>query len=62
MTQEELALALLDIIRQGRARCGAGFGKYPLGIRDAVERFLPFVADNEQIQRELADFDRRLSE
>lgn len=38
-----LALVLLDLISQGLSRCGAGFGKYPLGLRDAVEALLPLV-------------------
>ncbi len=55
-----LEQVVLDIICQGRSRCGIGFGKYPLGIRDAVERLLPII-DTEKIRERLADFDARLA-
>jgi hypothetical protein len=31
---------MLRIIALGRARCGSGFGKYPIGVRDAVSELL----------------------
>jgi hypothetical protein len=38
-----LELVVLDLINHGLSRTGLGFGNYPLGIRDAVERLLPLV-------------------
>lgn len=58
---ERLEDVVLRLIQQGRDRCGAGFGKYPLGIRDAVRLLLPLVSDSERVRERLADFDARLA-
>jgi hypothetical protein len=61
---------LNDVVRalifHCRSRCGIGFGKYPLGMRDAIAQLLPLV--NQDVQREgrsirelVADLDERLS-
>jgi hypothetical protein len=57
-----LELKLLALIHHGRDRCGAGFGKYPLGIRYAVGELQPLLDDPDHpvIVEAVADFDRRL--
>ncbi len=47
MTVRRLALVLLDLIGQCRAKCGIGFGKYPLGLKDGIEAMLPLVPDDD---------------
>lgn len=59
--QLQLEDVVLRIIQTGRDRCGVGFGKYPLGIRDAVAELLPLVSDSERVRERLADFDARLA-
>ena len=54
--------ALIQLIHHGRDRCGSGFGKYPLGIREAVDYFLPLVPESALAQAALRDFDKRLAE
>ena len=61
MTQDQkIEDALLRLIQHGRDRCGAGFGKYPLGIREAVNYFFP-LAPSEKVAERLRDFDNRLA-
>ena len=57
-----LERVVLRILQLGIDRCGAGFGKYPLGIRDAVEELLPLVKDSELVTERLAAFDKKLDE
>jgi len=38
-----LALVLIDLANRGASRCGLGFGKYPLGLLDAIEELRPLV-------------------
>ena len=61
-----LELVILDLIAHGRARCGDGFGKYPLGIRDAVEALLPLINPSdpaaESITTAWAAFQERLAQ
>ncbi len=58
-------LVLLDIINDGRGKCGLGFGKYPLGVREAVRVLMPLCNTSDpaypSIVSALADFDERLS-
>jgi hypothetical protein len=58
----DLEIIVLRIIQLGRSRCGAGFGKYPLGIRDAVTELLVLVPNSEKVREKLAEFDRKLAE
>lgn len=60
MPTKSLEDVVLDIIQQGRYRCGIGFGKYPLGILDAVNHLLPLVSDSVKVKEALADFNKRL--
>ena len=55
-----LEQTILQLIQYGRARYGASFGNYPLGILDAVKELLPLV-DTEQVRKQLADFEERLN-
>ena len=60
-----IELVVLDLISHGSARCGAGFGQYPLGTLDAVERLMP-LCDTEdpaypEIASALARWKERLS-
>lgn len=55
-----LEIVVLAIIADGRARCGSGFGKYPLGILSAVERLLPLMQDSERVALAVQDFKIRL--
>ena len=55
-----LEQAVLGLIKMGRDRCSAGYGKYPLGIRDAINIFVPDLIDNDHIQERIKDFDDRL--
>jgi len=54
-----LERTVLSIIQSGHDRCGAGFGKYPLGVLDAVHELVK-VIDSARIQERLADFQKRL--
>ena len=56
----QMELAILRIIWDGRSKCGAGFGKYPLGVRETLRELTPIVS-SEAIEKALADFDERLS-
>lgn len=60
MIQEDLEAAVIRILQLGRDRCGPGFGKYPLGVRDAVGELIPLVGDNREIRERLKAFDERL--
>ena len=55
----EVERKLLEAIAHGRARCGAGFGKYPLGVLYVVELLLP-QADTPAVRERLLDFKKRL--
>jgi len=35
-------LVVLDLIQEAQSRCGLGWGKWPLGARDVLERLLPY--------------------
>jgi len=59
MSDPTLEEAILRIIQYGRDRCGVGFGKYPLGVRDALRELEPLV-DSDIVRERLADFDKRL--
>ena len=59
---DSIEQAVLAIISMGRARCGSGFGKYPLGVRDAVEKLLScFDGVPDSVRKALIDFDERLA-
>ena len=59
-----LALVLLSLAFDGRARCGSGFGTYALGVRDAIRELRPLVPDDDpalpDLDKAIADFDARL--
>ena len=59
-----LAQAVIQILNTGRNRCGLGFGKYPLGIQDAVEVILPLLTSTEydQVEPYLVAFRKRLEQ
>ncbi len=57
---DTLQIALRRIIQTGRDRCGLGFGKYPLGVRDALEELKPFMSEGTLTR--LADFTARLAD
>jgi hypothetical protein len=54
--------AVLRIIQLGRDRCGAGFGKYPLGVLDALNELVPSLVATDRVRERLADFVARLSQ
>ena len=60
-----LALVLLSLAHGGRSKCGSGFGKYPLGIREALKQLRPLVPDDDpalpDLDAAIASFDERLS-
>jgi len=65
-TLEDVVLALA---RHGRARCGAWFGNYPLGVRYALQELLPLVdvthagsRTKQTITDAVAAFDQKLAE
>ena len=55
----DLERTLIDLAQHGQARCGIGFGKYPLGVLDAIEALLP-LADTPAVREALAAFRKRL--
>jgi hypothetical protein len=59
---QALEVVVLRVIALGRARCGAGFGKYPLGVLDSVKELLPLVSWSEPVRARLAEFEARLKE
>jgi hypothetical protein len=54
-----LALVLRDLAYECRARCGSGFGTYPLGLREAIERLRPLVPADDPI---VPDLDKAIAE
>ena len=58
LTLEE---AVIRIIWDGKDRCGVGFGKYPLGTREALRILVPDVIDSPRIREALKAFDERLA-
>jgi hypothetical protein len=53
--------AVLALIQYGRDRCGIGFGKFPLGIREALKQLLPVLnLQSDRVTERLADFDERM--
>lgn len=61
MTDQELERIVLEIISIGRHCCGSGFGKYPLGIKDAVDELMPKCSTSEPVRAAYADFIGRLN-
>jgi hypothetical protein len=61
--QPDSAVQDLAVFRLGnsRARCGIGFGKYPLGVMDAVEECVKAGASTPKILAALYDFRERLT-
>ena len=57
---QRLETVVLRIIQTGRDRCGAGFGKYPLGIYDAIEELIPLLPESILVREKLRDFKARL--
>lgn len=57
-----LQLAIVRIAQRGRDRCGAGFGKYPLGVMDALKELVPFMVKSEKVDAAMAAFEKRLEE
>jgi hypothetical protein len=55
-----LERAILKIIQNGASRCGAGFGQYPLGVREALRELEPFIATDD-VRQQLRNFDERLA-
>lgn len=55
---------LLDLAQHGMDRCALGWGKYPLGVRHAVNvlRVLLTGADRQQVDEALTRFDARLDQ
>jgi hypothetical protein len=51
---------VLQIIQLGVDRCGAGFGKYPLGVWDAVQELLVLVPDSVEVSASVKAFRERL--
>lgn len=43
MSERRFELVLLDQINDGAAKCGLGFGKYPLGVHAALKPMLALV-------------------
>lgn len=54
--QDRATRVALRLIEHGRDRCAARWGKYPLGVRAAVEEMKPLV-DRSEIAIPLALFD-----
>lgn len=59
---QQFERVLLSVISHGRARCGSGFGKYPLGILEAVERFRELLPNSDAVNLALQDFKMRLDQ
>ena len=57
----ELDRRLLRLVHDGRALCGFGFGKYPLGVIAAL-RELASLTTNPTVHAAIADFEERLKE
>jgi len=66
-----LEAVVLRLVRFGLSRCGAGWGKYPWGVRDTITELLPLVDQNyrerngygeqgKTIAESIKDFDARL--
>lgn len=59
-----LALVLIDLANRGSARCGLGFGKYPLGLLDAIRELRPLVPADDPaaagLDAAIARFEARL--
>jgi hypothetical protein len=64
--KRRLALVLIDLAYQGRDRCSLGFGKYPLGIREAIKHLYPLVPADDpalpDLDKAISAFDLRLAE
>lgn len=53
---------IVSLIQHIRARCGSGFGQYPIGVRYAIGELLPLIPHlDSQTQEQLRDLDERLS-
>lgn len=51
--------AIYRIVSLGLGRCSSGWGKYPLGVRDALRELEPLM--DEAMRKALHDFDGRLA-
>ena len=60
IAENQIEAVVLRIIQHGRDRCGAGFGKYPLGVLAAVEELVKAGASTPDILAKLYDFRERL--
>ena len=60
----ELDRRMLAVLQDGTAKCGLGFGKYPLGVREAVRELWPALDQTSpaysELLRALERFDKRL--
>ena len=52
---------LIELAQYGRARCGVGFGKFPLGIVYALQKLSPLTS-SDAVKQALAAFEKRVSE
>ena len=55
-----LKWAIVHLCRQGQSRCGSGFGKYPLGLWDAVEHLSELLPKDEDAKSAIRAFKERL--
>lgn len=51
---------LIELAAHGAARCGAGFGQYPIGVLYALQQLAP-LADTPAVRATIAAFEERLS-
>ena len=58
---DKLEKSLIDLCYYGTARTGLGFGKYPLGLLDAIEKLTPLV-ESDSLQQALDRFKQKLDE
>lgn len=58
---EPLELKLIELAQHGTARCGLGFGKFPLGLMHALKELQP-LANTKAVNAAIAAFQQRLDE
>ena len=62
MEDSRLDFELTRLAWLGRDRCGVGYGKYPLGILEALETLVPLLsAPSDGLTSAVAAFKGRLS-
>ena len=50
---------LVELAHYGQARCGLGFGKYPLGLIDALRELAP-LTNSQEVKTAIDAFEERL--